>query len=79
MRLFIRHTTRYEFANPVAHGLQRLRLKPKPTHGQQVIEWRMELEGAPLANFPARTIPLTGRVPGTLTSAVEHPGDQIVS
>lgn len=46
MRLAIRHVTRYDFARPVAHGLQRLRLKPKPTHGQSVLEWRMELEGA---------------------------------
>lgn len=46
MRLAIRHTTRYEFAQPIAHGLQRLRLKPKPTHGQNVIEWDMHLDGA---------------------------------
>jgi transglutaminase-like putative cysteine protease len=45
MRLFIRHTTRYEFAEPVAHGLQRLRLVPKSTHGQRVIDWKMELDG----------------------------------
>lgn len=46
MRLAIRHTTRYDFSRPVAHGLHRLRLKPKPTHGQQVREWDMELSGA---------------------------------
>ncbi|MGE3693417.1 MAG: transglutaminase domain-containing protein [Novosphingobium sp.] len=46
MRLAIRHNTRYEFSRPVAHGLQRLRLRPKPTHGQHVIEWQMELQGA---------------------------------
>ncbi len=46
MRLTIRHTTRYEFSFPAAHGLQRLRLKPKFTHGQQVLDWAMELEGA---------------------------------
>jgi len=45
VRLAIRHTTRYEFANPVAHGLQRLRLKPKASHGQKVLSWEMSLEG----------------------------------
>ena len=46
MRLSVRHTTKYSFAQPVAGGVQRLRLKPKPTHGQQVIDWSMELGGA---------------------------------
>lgn len=46
MRLAIRHTTRYEFAQPVSHGLQRLRLHPKSSHGQLVIDWTMLLEGA---------------------------------
>jgi transglutaminase-like putative cysteine protease len=46
MRLSIRHTTHYHFDQPVAHGLQRLRLTPKSTHGQQVLEWRMDLTGA---------------------------------
>lgn len=46
MRIAIRHTTRYHFARPPAHGLQRLRLCPKSTHGQQVIEWRMAISGA---------------------------------
>lgn len=46
MRLAIRHTTRYRFAEPVAHGLQRLRLMPKETQGQKVLEWVMEYTGA---------------------------------
>ena len=46
MRLAIRHTTRYRFADPVAHGLQRLRLMPKETQGQKVLEWVMEYTGA---------------------------------
>ena len=48
MRLRIEHTTRYEFSRPVAHGLQRLRLTPKNTQGQRVLEWDMALEGARL-------------------------------
>jgi len=46
MRLAIRHTTRYRFADPVAHGLQRLRLMPKETQGQKILDWTMEYEGA---------------------------------
>jgi len=45
MRLLIQHTTHYDFSHPVAHGLQRLRLMPKSTHGQKVIDWTMLLEG----------------------------------
>lgn len=48
MRLSITHTTRYEYAEPVMQGLQRLRLKPKPTQGQHVVDWSMDLEGAEL-------------------------------
>ncbi|RJY07971.1 transglutaminase family protein [Aurantiacibacter aquimixticola] len=46
MRLSIRHTTRYLFAEPIAHGIQRLRLTPKETQGQKIVEWSMEYEGA---------------------------------
>lgn len=46
MKLAISHTTRYEFTRPVSHGLQRLRLYPKSTHGQHVLDWTMTLEGA---------------------------------
>ncbi|TMM50407.1 transglutaminase family protein [Qipengyuania marisflavi] len=46
MRLSIRHTTRYNFGSPVMHALQRLRLTPKATHGQEIIEWAMEYENA---------------------------------
>ncbi|MBS0480908.1 MAG: transglutaminase family protein [Proteobacteria bacterium] len=46
MRLKIEHTTRYSFSAPVAHGLQRLRLIPKNTQGQQVVDWRMVYSGA---------------------------------
>lgn len=46
MRLAIRHTTRYRFAGPVVHGVQRLRLTPKETQGQSIHEWTMEMSGA---------------------------------
>jgi transglutaminase-like putative cysteine protease len=43
--LSINHVTSYCFDHPVAHGLQRLRLRPKSSHGQQVIAWDMTLDG----------------------------------
>ncbi len=46
MRLTIRHTTRYRFADPVKHGLQRLRLTPKDTQGQSIVDWTIDYEGA---------------------------------
>ena len=46
MRLSIRHTTRYSFAQPVVHALQRLRLTPKNTQGQKVLDWQMRFNGA---------------------------------
>ena len=46
MRLSIRHTTRYRFDDPVVHALQRLRLTPKETQGQEILDWSMEYENA---------------------------------
>lgn len=46
MRLAIRHTTTYRFEEPVAHGVQRLRLTPKETQGQTILNWEMQFEGA---------------------------------
>ena len=48
MKLSIRHTTRYRFAEPVIHALQRLRLTPKETQGQQILNWNLEYENAHL-------------------------------
>jgi transglutaminase-like putative cysteine protease len=46
MRLAIRHTTTYRFADPVVHALQRLRLTPKETQGQRILDWTMEYKNA---------------------------------
>jgi len=46
MLLSVRHSTNYVFDEPPVYALQRVRLEPKPTHGQRVIEWSMELHGA---------------------------------
>ncbi|GGD46644.1 transglutaminase family protein [Erythrobacter arachoides] len=46
MRLSIRHTTRYRFNDEISHGIQRLRLTPKETQGQKILDWTMEYQGA---------------------------------
>lgn len=46
MKLAIRHSTRYVFSEPVVHALQRLRLTPKETQGQKILEWEMLYENA---------------------------------
>jgi transglutaminase-like putative cysteine protease len=46
MRLKVSHTTHYVFGQPVIHGLQRLRLSPKTTQGQKVLDWTMTYDGA---------------------------------
>ncbi|WP_379545959.1 transglutaminase domain-containing protein [Qipengyuania sp. DSG2-2] len=46
MRLAIRHTTRYSFDEPVVHALQRVRLTPKTTQGQEILNWDMTFENA---------------------------------
>jgi len=69
MRLAVRHVTRYRFDPPLAHGLQRLRLSPKETHGQNVREWRMQLAGATLEasydDHNANHVTLVSLEPGT--------------
>lgn len=69
MRLAIRHTTRYSFKDPVIHALQRLRLTPKETQGQKILDWEMQYENAHLElefddqNF--NTVTLVAVKPGT--------------
>lgn len=46
MTLSIRHTTHYAFTQPVVHALQRLRLTPKETQGQRIINWAMNFDNA---------------------------------
>ena len=46
MRLSIRHTTRYRFKEEVRYGAQQLRLTPKTTQGQTIVDWHMDYEGA---------------------------------
>jgi transglutaminase-like putative cysteine protease len=46
LTLRVQHTTHYAFGEPVIHALQRLRLTPKATQGQRIIDWQMRFENA---------------------------------
>ncbi|MBV1690984.1 transglutaminase family protein [Novosphingobium sp. G106] len=74
MRLYIRHTTRYGFSQPVTHGLQRLRLTPKSSQGQSVIDWAMDFEGVKLEaehdDHHRNRTTLVSVVPGTTAVTV---------
>ncbi|MGB3409481.1 MAG: transglutaminase family protein [Jannaschia sp.] len=43
--LRIRHVTTYRYEQPVAYGLQQLRLTPKSRTGQQISEWNTTVKG----------------------------------
>ncbi len=46
MRLKITHRTEYAYDQPVAYGLQRLRLVPQEGPAQKVGDWSLSVEGA---------------------------------
>jgi len=45
MRITIEHQTHYRFAQPVWHGVQRLRLTPRDCPVQSVLSWDLSVEG----------------------------------
>ncbi|NDR58257.1 transglutaminase family protein [Aliiruegeria sabulilitoris] len=45
MRLQIRHRTTYSYSTPVAYALQQIRLTPKDRPSQQVLDWKIHIEG----------------------------------
>ncbi|MGA3251784.1 MAG: transglutaminase family protein [Paraburkholderia sp.] len=45
MRIAIRHTSHYQYEQPVPYALQRLRLRPQSGPGQNVLEWRVTVDG----------------------------------
>ncbi|QDG77115.1 transglutaminase family protein [Labrenzia sp. PHM005] len=45
MRLFVRHTTRYKYDQPLANAMQQLRLTPADNPAQKVLTWAIEAPG----------------------------------
>ena len=78
MRLSIRHSTRYNYSQPVAHALLRLRLTPKHTQGQTIIDWQMEYENAheelSYEDQHFNTVTLLSVLPGTTEVVVTCKG-----
>jgi len=78
MRLAITHRTKYDFEEPVIHALQRLRLTPKSTSGQEVSEWTMTFEGAreelSYEDHNCNTTTLVSVEPGTQHVLIECKG-----
>lgn len=72
MRLAIRHTTRYRFDRPVVHAIQRLRLTPKTTQGQEILAWDMQFENA------ERQLEYEDQHHNTTTLIAMTPGEQEV-
>lgn len=79
MLLSIAHTSRYQFDAPMHYGLQQLRLTPKSRPGQNVIHWKMEIEGGRIeTDFPdhhANTVSLISFAPGVTEITVRCSGD----
>ena len=48
MRLKIRHQTSYDYNVPVQYGLQQLRLRPKTSAGQSILDWELQIDGGQL-------------------------------
>jgi transglutaminase-like putative cysteine protease len=78
VRLAIRHTTSYGFSMPVTHGLERLRLTPKSTQGQHVLDWTMDFTGVRLEaeydDHHRNRTTLVSVVPGTTAVTVTCSG-----
>lgn len=45
MRIAIRHTSHYQYDQPVPYALQRLRLRPQSCPGQTVLDWQVTVDG----------------------------------
>ncbi len=45
MRISVRHKTRYRYDTPLANAMQQLRLTPKDSSGQRVVEWSIDAPG----------------------------------
>jgi transglutaminase-like putative cysteine protease len=46
MLIWVRHITRYRYAEPVSYTVQSLRLTPQSFQGQRVLDWRVLAGGA---------------------------------
>lgn len=78
MRIAIEHTTHYHFSPGIQNGLQRLRLTPRNSQGQSVIEWAVHFEGARVQleydDHNANRVTLISFEPGTREVSIRCEG-----
>lgn len=53
MQLIIKHTTRYEYAEPLMYSIQQLKLTPQDGFGQRVKQWSIQMNGEPHQHIDA--------------------------
>ncbi|MCR9126196.1 MAG: transglutaminase family protein [Rhodobacteraceae bacterium] len=79
MHLKISHTTVYDYSEPVPYALQQLRLRPKSRAQQNVLSWKVEIEGGKLqASFEdehANSVDLISFDPGVRQIRVVSVGE----
>ena len=78
MRLRVDHETRYSYDAPVAYGLQQVRLRPKDTRGQKVLDWEIKIEGGEsqlrYEDHNGNAVDLIGIEPGRTETAIRCVG-----
>lgn len=79
MRLKILHSTRYDFDEPVAYGLQQVRKTPKLMRAQKVVEWTTKFQGArreaQYDDFCRNRVELVSIEPGTQSVTIRSEGE----
>lgn len=79
MRLSISHRTTYAYDGPVAFGMQQLRLTPKSTGGQRVIDWSTRIGGGSreltFEDHHANTVDLVSVDPGATEIEIVSEGE----
>ncbi|MBI1418904.1 MAG: transglutaminase family protein [Limimaricola sp.] len=79
MRLTISHVTSYNYDQPVPYALQQLRLTPKTTPAQKVVDWRIEVSGGTkelsFEDAHRNTVTLIGYEPGATAVSIRCSGE----
>lgn len=78
MKLQISHTTTYTFDQPVEYALQKVRLRPQPTHLQDIADWSLVVDGgkpeAAYTDHYGNHVELISVNPGTQSVALTASG-----
>lgn len=82
MKLKISHRTSYHYDEPVPYALQQLRLMPKSRPAQEVLSWKVSLEGAQIEveydDAHSNHVQLIGFEPGTHDIFIHCEGEVVL-